>query len=85
MVSLLNRNLSKPSHKIQISMLFLSLALLFLKSLILSIDILQAEFDSPVVNSSKFLGLVFLFKFYKIWSKPLNMVTLNPHGFNGIH
>ena len=44
-------------------------------------DILQTEFDSPVVNGNK----IFCFEFYKIRSKPLNMVTLNPHGFNGVH
>lgn len=61
-------------------MLFLSPALLVFKSLILSMDILQTEFYSPVDNGNK----IFCFKFYKVRSKPLNIVILDRHGFNGL-
>lgn len=80
--SFLNRNLDKCNHKIYISILLLSPALLFFKSLILSLNLLQTEFDSAMDSDNK----IFLLQFCKIRrSKPLNMVILDPHVFNGAH
>lgn len=61
-------------------MLILYPALLGFELLILSIDILQTGFNSVFGGNN-----IFFFKFYKIKSKPVNMFTVGPHGFNGVH